>query len=952
MLAAAGTALTLAGLAQAQQLVDVAGSSLLGSFVRGQASTNDYIGISQQTPPAGYDLIINGLYSVNYRVSGSINGLDELINFGAPNFTSTLDTRDPANSSLYPLNSLALTDQWFNRTQFITSGIPSIPNGYTGATGFSGSTGFGGTPGGNTGGQPFVATSYANRAQTGSGGGITIDVAYIDVPAIWGIKSGLGPSGNPSEKPNVAGYGQNTKLSLGLDGSASGSSSGGGLSNALSTLGSRNLADFPGRNLGTTPADANTVFEYPLTMAPVAPIANPGTGIQHMKMSEMRWLFATGRAKTGENFVVCTRDIGSGTRNAFNNYTGLDPSYGAGDNVGLQSTSSSQDQLGPTFYPTNKGATSGMLRTLRYHRLAIGYAGAETSVSGASPSSWLSGGALDIIDTFNDVYYSPTELALLFPGGPAASDYKRPTLNNILNNTRAGWVINGQAHICTLGDPKAEANTFRTASIPNSGGRASGNTAMANPYAARYVNNILRSVDDFTTTTLAASPALLSGTPAEALATNFVLVRAVENYVSPSNPDPLSRTPNPSFDPGVETWTQGFNTVFTSPAVATPNTGAIAGLSPRRFALTTGSYSDGRGGPGLGNYITQGTTGTNGNPVGYESSTDNASRPVMGRNKIAFDFNGDGVRSLADATDMIAAWRQRNGGAGGNHANDGPAWIAPTGSAGAGQDAVIEILGDANGDGSFDAADIRYWADGLATNASGNLDRKAGFTAVDNAYFAATGSNNFFGTTKAGGTCAAPYAAGDSRADIAGASGKVAPGWAPVGSDGVIDGHDIDYVYKQMRAVGITNPWSSGQAADWATLSQAINFDLSADINGDMKVDKNDVKEILSILGTHMGDVNLDGVVNAADRAIIIANMGMTNVGWAGGDLDGDGVVTMADLALACPADFNGDGVVQVADIFDYLNAWFAGSCHADFNGGGLSVQDIFDFLNSWFAGC
>jgi hypothetical protein len=41
-----------------------------------------------------------------------------------------------------------------------------------------------------------------------------------------------------------------------------------------------------------------------------------------------------------------------------------------------------------------------------------------------------------------------------------------------------------------------------------------------------------------------------------------------------------------------------------------------------------------------------------------------------------------------------------------------------------------------------------------------------------------------------------------------------------------------------------------------------------------------------------------------------------------------------------------------VQDIFDFLNAWFAGSPAGDFNGGGLTVQDIFDFLNGWFAGC
>jgi hypothetical protein len=55
----------------------------------------------------------------------------------------------------------------------------------------------------------------------------------------------------------------------------------------------------------------------------------------------------------------------------------------------------------------------------------------------------------------------------------------------------------------------------------------------------------------------------------------------------------------------------------------------------------------------------------------------------------------------------------------------------------------------------------------------------------------------------------------------------------------------------------------------------------------------------------------------------------------------------------ACPADFNQSGSLSTQDIFDFLNAWFAGSAAADFNGAnGLTEQDIFDFLNAWFAGC
>ncbi len=43
---------------------------------------------------------------------------------------------------------------------------------------------------------------------------------------------------------------------------------------------------------------------------------------------------------------------------------------------------------------------------------------------------------------------------------------------------------------------------------------------------------------------------------------------------------------------------------------------------------------------------------------------------------------------------------------------------------------------------------------------------------------------------------------------------------------------------------------------------------------------------------------------------------------------------------------------MDINDIFQFLNAWFAGSPSSDFNGGGVDINDIFDYLNAWFVGC
>jgi hypothetical protein len=344
-------------------------------------------------------------------------------------------------------------------------------------------------------------------------------------------------------------------------------------------------------------------------------------------------------------------------------------------------------------------------------------------------------------------------------------------------------------------------------------------------------------------------------------------------------------------------------------------------------------YTDGV--PGGQYYIDQ-----NGARVDYGTN-------LTSRNRIAGDFNGDGVRNADDIPGMIAAWRERNG---------GPNWNPPSGTgpiAGApGSDLVFEIVGDFNADGNFDAKDVRYFADGLAI-VNGILDRREGFTRVDLAF-----GGNFFGTTKATG---AAYQPGDSRADVVGAPGQ-APGWAPVGADGVIDARDIDYVYAQFRR----NPAVTDGELNWDVLSEAgaligsSRADLSCDINGDLKVNQADVCELVQVvLGTSFGDVNLDGVVDGADLAIINANLGLPG-GWARGDMDGDGMVTTVDLDIAmgifnlcCPADWNNDGVVDFNDLLAYFNDYNAGSPRADLNGDGVvDFNDFLQYLNYYNTPC
>ncbi len=894
MALAAGTC-AAAGLANAQTVINISGATLLENYVKAPASTNDFIdcdndGIAGSLGSLSIDQLAPTTpgvsdWAVQYRATGSINGFNELTLFGAPTCATGNDA-NPAGILGAPGGNASTA--YMNRTLYINGGLPS------GA---------------------YTSTNPGGAVFTGPGGVICIDISPMDVSPKWATRK-VGSVGNWNKTPLQSGYGTNPIVSINKSGGASGA----GLSNQLVDLNGRNLFDPSNPGL----ADANTIFDQQLAFAPIAPVVNYGTGIKQIKMTELQFLFTTGRANTGENLITHTRDVGSGTRNAFMNSIGVDPSFGRGENIGPIITLSSQSLVGPNFFPSNKGSNGRMEETIRNARLGIGYVGTERGVTGSGSGSWLSTGALEIADTMGDIYGQTT--------------YVRPTTSKLVHNTIGdatygdGWLIGGQAVLATIGDPLAE-------SIAD-GGLGLAHPLMANAAAARYMNNIRKSIESFVS--VPTDPENL-GMPGEFAATQFFLLTALDNLHDLVTPTTM--VTNTAFASAVQAYTLA-NNVHNNTAFTAFND-TVAGRVPTR---TTGvTYSDGV--VGGGNYLSQG--GAN---VAYGSI-------LALRNKIAGDFNGNGARDAGDIAEMLRAFRQRNA---------GPAWVAPAGSgplAGQpGTDAVIEILGDHNADGNLDAADVRYAADGLYL-VGGNLDRKAGFTAVDTEWNTLTGSNNFFGTTKATG---AAYAAGDSRGDIANSTGDVAPGWAPVGADSLINAFDIDYAYAQFKK----NANIIDGAANWSNLDEAIHFDLSADINGDLVVDQADVCELVTgILGTSLGDVNLDGAVDGLDIGIINSNLGNAGT-WATGDVSGDGQVNSDDLDIAtgvtdpclvCVADVDDgsgtgtpDGGVTIDDLLYYLSIFNLGDVSADVDDGtgtgtpdgGVTIDDLLYYLARFNAGC
>ncbi|MFZ4573614.1 MAG: hypothetical protein ACOYN0_04405 [Phycisphaerales bacterium] len=964
LLAAAGAC---AGTASAQigGVVNISGASLLQSFVQAQASTNDFIdvdgdGISgylgtfiNNFPdqlavggPLGLDnagVLEDQELVVQYRVTGSVNGLIELVRFGRPVFvTSDANTTDfltgipGAAQAQGGTNPGFASTAFHNRAQYIGLAAP-IAGVRTGNYNQ-----------GNPGGAPnrsdtttYLATYAA--PDTSATGGVQIDVAPIDVSTFLGVQKPGTPSWNASA--STAGYGTNplemvTKTGTTPSGSV--------------LLRTNKLAELGNRNLNLTSPDANTIFDSALLYAPICPITNFGTGITQLSMTQLQHLFGTGRMATGENLVAITRDSGSGTRNAFNNCIGQDPSFGRGENIGPLSNSGTQNNLGTAHIPGNKGSGGNMLATIRNVMLGIGYAGPETGVSGSGSSSWLvrdgsGNSALEIVSVQNDVY-----------GGTA---FSRPTLSNLIHNNAQTWLIGGQAVLATLGDPRANgaasggtgwigafdpfvdgSNGFPADSVYQIGenftdlngnglrdatnaeaGLTNSNPAMANDYAARYMNNIFRSIAAFNSVPTDVDN---FGMPGEFAAARFLSLAALDNLHSETNY--LVLAPNAGRNPAVQSYVSGLtSSPYNSALISGNNFANATGKAPTRNTGTV--YSDG---VANGNtYISQaGTT------ISYGSN-------LNVRNKIAGDFNGNGARDLGDATDMIAAWNDRNDG---NNTRD---WA--TGTA-----ACVEILGDFNGDGSFTKADVRYWADGLAL-VNGQLDRAAGFAAVDNAF-----GGNFFSTTKV--NALAGWTNGDGRGDVANASGLTAPGWAPIGADrnngaadaddNKIDVSDVNYVLKQFNNAFVTDG-----AANWSNLAEAVGFDLSADMNGDLVVNQADVTVLVSsILATKYGDLNLDGTVDCTEKNTLILGLGATTTGgWAAGDLDGNGTIDAADVALlfgadgVCLGDYDCSGGVDGDDVIAFFGDWDNGAPAADLDAsGGVDGDDVIIFFARWDAGC
>jgi hypothetical protein len=871
---------------------------------------------------------------LEWHEQGSVEGILEMVNDqvgyaggagGNPLLGTPLIDPSLRNPTVNGGNAFS-NPVWVNRNKFDATGLQNFVGNTVGAgnatTRFHGfvlnnsdyntynfaNPTFNPTPGAN---------GYTYNMATGSnlqGGTNRVQMAISDVNHVQGFSvGGNSAAGFISATPQTTGYGKgNTTAGLNVMPNSL-------PTNALVTPGSAfQLRDSGALNMPTTNIDPQTGTNYAAGAWNTAGVgnlvsqrvavtattfaANPGTGLTKLNSTDAQWLQTTGRLQNGADFNVASRDVNSGTRNVAALNTGIDPSFAVGKNdagngyvnlIGSGIDSQSQLQIGgstnsagvpvsggltaPLF--SNKSAGGQLRSVVQNSRMGIGTLGMSDAIGTAKNGTATPIRVLAYADT---------------AGQGAGAGYVLPSASSITDGT---YVIYQNEQYITIQAPNAN---YGTANFNIKGDNA-------NHDVATVKNNILNAVTQFPATSI-ANPA------DQLLATSFILpqMMAVEKNVDGIN----QSTANPGYSASLRTaflgssYAANFNPA--DPSTVTNGSSSFYGAAgtnvqnmakSEQILITPQNYV-------FGNFNQNGVRDYSAIQTGLTAAK------TLYNNAVTLDaahgtgmFTGD-----SNATQITNAGLP--GPLGGMLGQRGSASAQ---AAGASKGDLI-VLGDYNGDGRFNGADIYSMARGAAladaaggttlTSASGATfgDQVRNGVLVKNAALDYMQTNTTDATYDGAGnpTNASAFLRQTASRNTANdPRGLNAFNRYDVNSDGLVTRNDAAII-DRFYGKSFTN------MADQISATINVNGTLAAgvqkpislvdvqQIDGASAIGRADLNQFLT---TNPGlvnpaDANFDGKVDFLDFGNLSTHFGQHTSQFSAGDFNGDGVVDFLDFGV------------------------------------------------------
>lgn len=847
---------------------------------------------------------VHSALRLEWHEQGSVEGILEMAN-DQIGYLNSAPLIDPATRNANAGNPI-----WVNRNKYTAAGNVN------------------GLPIANSNYNTYSAATYDTSGRNLQGGMNRVQMAISDVKAVQGFAVGGNvANGNLTLTPGALGYGKGNSA-LGLAVANSLPTNGAAVAGAFYQLHDASVlnmsTDKVNPQTGTTYSTgawntAGTDNVQSTTVAVTASVfaANPGTGLDKINRTDAQWLQTSSRLANGASFNFTQRDVGSGTRNVAALNTGIDPTFavgvnddGNGNNLTAGNTFQEQLNVGPAMRFSNKTAGGGQLRpTVQNNRMAIG----PLSISDAISSVSNGGGN------------KPLRALSYSDSVDGSSPYVTVGASSITDGSYAIWqqeqyVTVKNANAAFAGDTAAQWAARTDSQTGIKGDNAGGNVAA-------FRNNILVSTSLFPSTNSVANAG------DQLLASGFVLPQMMA-VAKPMDGVGLAVSNGTNYNAGLRTallnssYAANFNA--DAPTTITKGAGSTYGNAGNNTASFLGQINVTSQNYLFGNFNQNGTRDFAALQTAQQAQADLAASGA-GTNIFNGSNNGTVVAFHGTAAGLNAMVNQQ----GGTGATKGD----------------LVVLGDFNGDGSFDGKDLYAFATGAALSDSAStttLTPTAGETLGDAIRRGVLRKNAAMDWLQTSATAqqkadAAVTTSANPRFTAAVAQANAFNRF-DVNHDGVADLIDAAVVDKfvgknpanlvdQVTAVITANATTPADITNLTKTQMPINLYTVKQIDGPGAVSHvlvngdSDFHQVYAYLNRNAGgagtganavlldgDTNFTGKVDFADVGRLLShyNQPGTSATWSQGDSTFDGKVNFADVGKML-ANYNKSGAAPSA---------------------------------------